>query len=47
VPIAQHHPDIVVHGHAHRGAPSGMIGDVPVYNVAQPVIGKDFEVFEL
>jgi Icc-related predicted phosphoesterase len=47
VPIAQHQPTIVVHGHAHRGAPSGLIGDVPVYNVAQPVIGKDFEVFEL
>jgi Icc-related predicted phosphoesterase len=47
VPIAQHHPDIVLHGHAHRGTLSGMIGDVPVYNVAQPVIEKDFEVFEL
>jgi Icc-related predicted phosphoesterase len=47
VPIAQHHPDIVLHGHGHRGTFSGMIGDVPVYNVAQPVIEKDFEVFEL
>jgi Icc-related predicted phosphoesterase len=47
VPIAQHHPDIVLHGHAHRGTFSGMIGDVPIYNVAQPVIGKDFEVFEV
>jgi hypothetical protein len=29
------------------GTFEGRIGDVPVYNVAQPVIGKDFEVFEL
>ena len=47
VPIAQHQPDLVLHGHAHRGTASGLIGDVPVHNVAQPVIGKDFEVFQL
>ena len=47
VPIAQHRPDLVLHGHAHRGTFRGLIGDVPVYNVAQPVIGKDFEVFRL
>ena len=47
VPIAQHRPDIVLHGHGHMGTFEGAIGDVPVYNVAQPVIGKDFEVFEL
>jgi uncharacterized protein len=47
VPIAQHRPDIVLHGHGHMGTFRGQIGDVPVYNVAQPVIGKDFEVFEL
>jgi Icc-related predicted phosphoesterase len=47
VPIAQHRPDIVLHGHGHMGTFKGAIGDVPVYNVAQPVIGKDFEVFEL
>jgi Icc-related predicted phosphoesterase len=46
-PIAQHRPDIVLHGHGHMGTFKGEIGDVPVYNVAQPVIGKDFEVFEL
>jgi Icc-related predicted phosphoesterase len=46
-PIAQHRPDIVLHGHGHMGTFEGAIGDVPVYNVAQPVIGKDFEVFEL
>ena len=47
VPIAQHRPDVVFHGHGHMGTFKGEIGDVPVYNVAQPVIGKDFEVFEL
>jgi Icc-related predicted phosphoesterase len=47
VPIAQHRPDIVLHGHGHMGTFKGQIGEVPVYNVAQPVIGKDFEVFEL
>jgi Icc-related predicted phosphoesterase len=47
VPIAQHRPDIVLHGHGHMGSFNGLIGDVPVYNVAQPVIGKDFELFEL
>jgi uncharacterized protein len=46
-PIAQHRPDIVLHGHGHMGRFKGEIGDVPVYNVAQPVIGKDFEIFEL
>lgn len=46
-PIAQHRPDIVLHGHGHMGSFKGQIGDVPVYNVAQPVIGKDFELFEL
>jgi Icc-related predicted phosphoesterase len=46
-PIAQHRPDIVLHGHGHMGTFKGEIGDVPVYNVAQAVIGKDFEVFEL
>jgi Icc-related predicted phosphoesterase len=46
-PIAQHRPDIVLHGHGHMGTFKGEIGDVPIYNVAQPVIGKDFEIFEV
>jgi Icc-related predicted phosphoesterase len=46
-PIAQHRPDLVLHGHGHLGSFKGEIGDVPVYNVAQPVLGKDFELFEL
>jgi Icc-related predicted phosphoesterase len=46
-PIAQHEPDMVLHGHAHVGTFEGRIGDVPVYNVSVPVLGKDFWVFEL
>ena len=46
-PIAQHEPDMVLHGHAHAGTFEGSIGDVPVYNVSVPVLGKDFWVFEL
>jgi Icc-related predicted phosphoesterase len=46
-PIADHRPDVVLHGHAHAGAFQGAVGDVPVYNVAVPVLGRDFFVFEL
>jgi Icc-related predicted phosphoesterase len=46
-PIALHRPDLVLHGHGHLGTFEGFIGAVPVYNVAQPVMGKDFWVFEL
>jgi Icc-related predicted phosphoesterase len=46
-PIAQHEPDMVLHGHAHAGTFEGHIDDVPVYNVSVPVLGKDFWVFEL
>jgi Icc-related predicted phosphoesterase len=46
-PIAQHEPDMVLHGHAHVGTFEGHIGDVPVYNVSVPVLGRDFWVFEL
>jgi Icc-related predicted phosphoesterase len=46
-PIAEHKPDVVLHGHAHRGSFEGFIGDVPVYNVAVPVMKRDFFVFEL
>ena len=46
-PIAEYRPDIVLHGHAHAGSFEGAIGDVPVYNVAVHVTGKDFYVFEL
>ena len=46
-PIAEHAPDVVLHGHAHAGTFEGFIGRVPVYNVATNVTGKDFWVFEL
>ncbi len=46
-PIAEHEPDLVLHGHAHAGTFEGAIGEVPVYNVSVPVIGRDFWLFEL
>jgi uncharacterized protein len=46
-PIGDTRPDVVLHGHAHRGTFAGEIGDVPVYNVAVEVMGRDFFVFEL
>ena len=45
-PILEHHPDLVLHGHAHVGAFRGAVGDVQVYNVAVPSL-RDFFVFEL
>jgi Icc-related predicted phosphoesterase len=40
--------DLVVHGHAHRGAAEGVTpGGVPVHNVAQPVIRDAYRVFDL
>ena len=46
-PIAEHEPDLVLHGHAHAGHFEGVIGEVPVYNVSVPVIGREFWLFEL
>jgi uncharacterized protein len=46
-PIGAHRPDLVLHGHAHRGSFEGALGPVPVRNVAVHVLGKDFELFEL
>jgi Icc-related predicted phosphoesterase len=46
-PIAEHEPDMVLHGHAHAGTFEGRIGEVPVYNVSVPVMGRDFWLFEL
>src|SRR5919206_2839129 len=40
-PILEHHPDVVLHGHAHVGAFQGAVGDVPVYNVAVPSLARD------
>ena len=46
-PIGAHRPDLVLHGHAHRGSLAGELGPVPVRNVAVHVLGKDFEIFEV
>jgi uncharacterized protein len=46
-PLREHHPDLVLHGHAHAGTFQGDLGEVPVYNVSVPVLGEDFWVFEM
>ncbi len=46
-PLAEHEPDLVLHGHAHAGTFAGELGGVPVYNVSVPVMGRDFWLFEL
>src|SRR4051812_31986174 len=46
-PIAEHEPDLVLHGHAHAGRFEGSIGDVPVYNVSVPVLRQAFWIFEV
>jgi hypothetical protein len=46
-PIAEHEPDLVLHGHAHAGRFEGRIARVPVYNVSVPVLRQAFWVFEV
>jgi Icc-related predicted phosphoesterase len=46
-PILEHGPDLVLHGHAHAGAAEGRIGETPVHNVSQPVLGEAFWRTEL
>jgi Icc-related predicted phosphoesterase len=46
-PIGAHRPDLVLHGHAHRGSFAGAVGDVPVRNVAVHVTGEEFAFFQL
>ncbi|MGH3009977.1 MAG: metallophosphoesterase family protein [Gaiellaceae bacterium] len=46
-PIAENGADLVLHGHAHAGAFEGQIGEIPVYNVAVHVTGRNFWIFEL
>ena len=46
-PILEHGPDLVLHCHAHAGAPEARIGAVPVRNVSIPVIGTDWWTTEL
>src|SRR5205823_11746856 len=46
-PIAEHEPDLVLHGHAHGGTFEGVIGSVPGDNVAVAVIERACWRFEL
>jgi Icc-related predicted phosphoesterase len=46
-PIAEFGADLVLHGHAHAGSFQGCIGDIPVYNVAVHVTGRNFWIVEL
>jgi Icc-related predicted phosphoesterase len=40
--------DLIVHGHAHRGVEKGMTpGGIQVRNVAQPVLGRAYNVYRL
>jgi Icc-related predicted phosphoesterase len=42
-PLTRYAVSAVVHGHAHHGSPDGRTrGDVPVYNVALPVLQPVF-----
>ena len=38
---------LVLHGHAHAGTFEGRINEIPVHNVAVPLMGQSFWVFEL
>ena len=46
-PLIDHSPDLVVHGHAHAGTFAGKVGEVEVFNVSVPVIGREYWLFEL
>jgi len=46
-PIAECGADLVLHGHSHAGSFEGRIGQIPVYNVAVHVTGRDFWIFDL
>ena len=46
-PIAENGADLVLHGHAHAGSFQGCIGEIPVYNVAVHVTGRNFWIFGL
>lgn len=40
--------DLALHGHAHHGSERGRTaGDVPVRNVAEPVLGEPYRIFDL
>jgi Icc-related predicted phosphoesterase len=40
--------DLALHGHAHHGSPEGSTpGGIPVRNVAMPLIGRPYAIFEV
>jgi len=42
-PITRFPVDVVFHGHAHAGSPEGKAaGDIPVYNVAMPLLARRY-----
>lgn len=47
VPIQRHRPDLVIHAHAHEGAPRGTVGAVPVLNVSAQVLGRPLALFDI
>ena len=46
-PIHRHKPNLVIHAHAHEGAPRGQLGGVPVLNVSAQVIGRPLALLDL
>jgi Icc-related predicted phosphoesterase len=46
MPIAEHRPDAVFHGHGHAGTFAGSVDHVPVFNVGAAVPVRDFWLFE-
>ena len=46
-PIQRHKPDLVIHAHAHEGAPRGELDGVPVLNVSAQVIGRPLALLDL
>jgi uncharacterized protein len=46
VPVVEHRPDAVFHGHGHAGTFAGSIGEIPVFNVGAAVPVRDFWLFE-
>jgi Icc-related predicted phosphoesterase len=46
-PIREHRPHLVLHGHAHHGSFEGAVDEVPVYNVAVHVLGREFWIFDV
>lgn len=42
-PLLRYPVNAVVHGHAHRGSPEGKtVNNIPVYNVAKPLLARTF-----